>query len=660
MSAAFRAVDLLARCARSVGRCAAVTLVLLNGCGGSAGDAEPPPTSSMQPSLSGRVVNGIAPTDLRVLQVTVKGNVGTARTAEGRIVPVDGTDYLASLDQLSGPYLLSDSANSPSTLSLYSVASASGTANLTPLTTLIVAELLGTDPGAYYEALGTRGGFTAASESAIAIAEQRVRRLLQRDYGFLVPPAVGPFVTTPFSPVAGDPMYDTVNALVAALGTNGDMGSVVAAVAQESGRCKVERVAVAGATVTDDFCPFTRSSDTDPGDAGVRVFEFANRRGDTLKLRARGAVVVDLTMRTKEDVVSQCAGTACANVTVGAPAGDQTQAITFAGTRLTGASGTLALSGSLRSAAPGIPLPGLPCTENLFYLVDEAARRADGYCAASAGLGLNEAGQSAQSGATRRKYTFNDGLGGPSLEVVVQGASVVSALVYTSDANTGATVPQFLCQAAACTGILLGATVVDLSLGVPVVLQPIRFDRAVLPGILPDGTPTTTSITVQAALTGFHVDDPNAPPFTPVACPAGAPTVSVRPSDETAAILVCAPGDAQGFTLLSTTADASGNIVLSLANLLSDGNGGFATGNAVNVTISPAGDVLSATFDAFIGPQYRCAGASCQGVQVTATGPAGERTVLLNAATLTEVGTGGLTGDRTATLDGSFVAPAVP
>lgn len=642
---------------------AAWVLGLLQGCGGAAGDAQAPPAAAAPPTLSGRVSNGFAPTDLGALQVTVKGQVGTARTAEGRLVAVDGADYLASLDQLSGPYLLSDSRRSPSTLSMYSLASGPGTANLTPLTTLLVAQLMGTDPGAYFEALGTRGGFTGVDDAAIAAAEQKLRRVLQRHHGFTVPATLGPVVTTPFSAVAGDPMFDTISALVTRLGVGGNIGALVAAVAQESGRCQLEQVAVTGASGSDDFCPFTRRNEVDPDHADQRVLAFGNQIGDTLTLRLRGTAVIDLALHTAEGATSRCTGTACSGVAIGPMAADQTRAITFTATPLSGTGGmrgTVTLTGQLTSAAAGVPLPGLPCTDNLFYLIDLAAARADGYCATPAGLGLNESGQSQPSGTTRRRYTFNDGLGGASLELVLQGTSVVSALVYATDANTGAATPQFLCRGVGCAGISLGERVVDQSLGVPVVLQPIRFEGAVLTGVQPDGTPKATQISVQARLTGFHVEDPNALPIVPMACSPGAPTVTAHTSEDASATAVCEPDDLQGFTLRSTTQDADGRLVLGTANLLSDGAGSYTSGNGISVKVTMAGQVQSASFDSFVGPQYRCTGAACAGIVVGPPDAQGERSVVFTAVTLTEVGSADLAGDRTARLDGRFIAPAGP
>lgn len=634
--------------------CAATLALLLTACGGGGG-GDGGSLATATPTLSGRVTNGATPTDIRALQITVKGNVGTARTAEGRLTPVDGGDYLASLSQLSGPYLISDSAGASSG-GLYSVATAPGVANLTPLTTLLVAQLLGAEPHDAFAAQGARGGFTAADDASIAAAEQQVRRYLKREFGFEVPNSLGAFVTAAFSRVAGDPMYDTLTALVARIGTAGDYSSVVTAVAQESARCKVERVRVqAGATV-DDFCPFSKSNEPDANDSTVQVLSFTNRHGDTLTLQLRGTTVLRVQLTTAEGATSACNDAACTGITLGTPAGDLSQTIAFSSTPLAGSSGSVMLTGSLRSGAPGIPLPGVPCTSNRFYLIHEATRTAEGYCAPD-DFGIGASGQSLPSGTSRRTYTFNDGVGGPSIEVVTQGTTLVRALVYTTDPDTGAATPRYQCRGGGCVGVTLGATTVDQSLGVPIVLQPIRFDRAVLASVLPDGSLSATdAVTVEATLTGYHIDDPSALPLQPLPCAPGAPVVASLPSDRAQPIAVCEPADTQGFTLRSTFVDDVGNLVMSLSGLLTDGAGGYASGNAITVTVSPAAAVLSVTFDEINGPRYQCSAAACTGILVSAPNGNGERTISFSNTSLQEMGTGGLVADRVTLLNGTMLA----
>lgn len=631
--------------------------VLLAGCGGSGGDAKPPEPGEALPELSGRVDDGLSATDVRSLQITVKGRSGRARTAEGRVAPFEAGDYLASLDRLEAPYLLTDSARASSG-GLFSVAVGPGTANLTPLTTLLVAELLGAEPRAYFDALGINGGFTQADAASIAAAEARVRRYLQREHGFELPAALGPFVTTPFTREPGDLMHNTLRDLVARIGSAGDYSAVVSAIAQESARCRVEQVEVTAGSVVDRFCPFDKRNEVDPGDATVTVLGFGNRRGDRLTLRLRGTQVVGAEHVTAEGAASRCSGSACDGIRIGTPDGRGVRTIVFAGARLSGASGALQLDGVLASARPGVVLPGLPCTSNAYYLIDDEAGSASGYCATPDAFGLGAAGAHSPSGATRRVYSFDDGADGPRLEVVVEGTRVLRALVYRIDPVTGAATPQFQCRDGDCPGVSLGASRVDDSLGVPVVLQPIRFDRARLAAVNADGSLSSVAYRlVEATLTGYRVEDPSLLPLSPVACSAGAPTVQALPSDQAQPVRICEPADTQGFTLRFRALDADGNTQLGIAALLSDGNGSFATGHSLTVTLTPAGALVSVVYDAFDGPRYRCQGSACSGVTVSAPGAGGEQTVGFAGTQLGELGTGGLPADRGTTLQGSFIAP---
>ena len=578
-------------------------LGLLHGCGGAAGDAPEPPPAARLPELSGRVTDGVNATDVPSLQVTIKGQVGTARTAEGRLASVDGADYLASLDQLTGPYLLSNRANA-SGAGLYAVATGPGTANLTPLTTLQVADLLATEPGPYFASLGTRGGFTGVDDAAMANAEARVRRHLQRELDFDVPADLGPFVTTRFERRPGDPMYDTLTALVARIGTADDFGALVTAVAQESARCRAEQLTLSDAAggLAGELCPLSKRRAADPQDASLQELEFLNRHGDRLSLRLRHGAVSDLNWTTAEGQTSRCSESDCSGITLAPPAADLSQSVTFSDTPVQGPSGVLRIRGTLRAAAPGVALPGLPCTTNRYYLIDRAAGSAEGYCATPDDFGLGAAGQSAASGASRRVYTFSDGVGGPSLEVVVQGRTVVRILVYSVD-ELGLVTARYQCRDAGCEEAQLDSPAIDTSLGVSVVLQPMRFARTRLAAVLPDGSLSTTQqVALEGSFTGWHIEDPTAPPLLPVSCPVDAEAVLARASDDAAPTRICEPEDTQGFQLRSTSSDADGHLVLSVSNLLSDGLGSYTAANTLSVTITQDGRLLSLTYDPFNGP----------------------------------------------------------
>lgn len=647
----------LADWAREVGRCmvAALACALAACGGGTTGDAGGGTLTPSLPELSGTVTDGLAVPDL-LLQVTVKGNVGTARTAEGRRDALSG-NYLASADQLSGPYLLK--ATSSDFDGALSVAVSPGTANITPLTTFVVAQLLAQDPFAYFDSLGGRGGFTAASAESIALAQQRVARYLVRELAHTVPDTLGDWVTTPFQAVAGDPMFDALAQLHARLEAAGsDTLTFTQQVAQEAARCGVESVSLTAGSVEDLFCPFTKSSQPDASDPAIQRLVFANRRGDTLTVRVRGEAVLSVRLANADTTAAGCTGAGCTGVSVVAPAADRTRGVSFDGTLLRGTAGRLSLAGRLQSAVPGVVLPGLPCQDNRYFLVQPSGA-AQGWCATPDDFGLGAAGRSAASGASRFVYTFDgtvDGLPGPSVEVVLQGRTVWSVLVYSLDLDTGTLTPLYQCREGNCPGVVLGTAVVDASLGLPIELQPIRFEDALLRAVLPDGSLSATdTVGLQGSLTGYSLQDPSVLPLLPAPCAAAAPVVSVGVSDAALPVSVCAPEDDQGFVLAGSYLDG-GNRVLYTQNLLTDGVGSFSPGNAINVTLF-RGAVVRVRFDAFAGPSFVCEGAACTGVTVSAPDLAGQRTVSFSGTQLQEVGTAGVPADRTAVLSGSFVAP---
>src|SRR5688572_19977613 len=128
----------------------ATAFALLAGCGE---DGPPQQSAVTTPTLS-----GTAAYDDRVTAgpVTAKGTAGLPRTASNS----SGTNrYSVDLSQLTGPYALRwiGSDRNDQQVMLYSVATQAGVANVTPLTTLLFAQLMGQDPTAAYAAFGANG-----------------------------------------------------------------------------------------------------------------------------------------------------------------------------------------------------------------------------------------------------------------------------------------------------------------------------------------------------------------------------------------------------------------------------------------------------------------------------------------------------------------------
>ena len=143
--------------------------ILLVGCGGGS-SSSPPPTDKV--TLSGVVAKGLAVTSATV---TIKGKDGGTVTAE----PTDTNGkYTADVSSLTPPFLLKVSTGA-TTPPLYSVATASGTANITPITDMIIRNWYKVD-GQDIDAVFAAGAVVAKSPTAAEITaiEHTVRQIL--------------------------------------------------------------------------------------------------------------------------------------------------------------------------------------------------------------------------------------------------------------------------------------------------------------------------------------------------------------------------------------------------------------------------------------------------------------------------------------------------
>jgi len=144
---------------------------LLAACGGGGGTSSPPPPPPPAASLS---IKGTAAKGAAIAGATVdakcNGGSGTATTA------ADGT-YTITLTAGSLPCVLKVTT---ATGDLYSVATGTGTtvtANITPFTQLIVADLAGKDPAAYFTGFGA-SDIAALTPSAVTAAQTAVVTVL--------------------------------------------------------------------------------------------------------------------------------------------------------------------------------------------------------------------------------------------------------------------------------------------------------------------------------------------------------------------------------------------------------------------------------------------------------------------------------------------------
>src|SRR5688572_17215520 len=120
---------------RAAPRSVAIVIAVLAGLGSGCGSEGPPEQTKVEsPALTGTATFGAA---VQPGDVTAKGVSGRTRTASNS----SGTNqFTVSLEQLSPPYALSFQAGDErgGIVDLYGIATQAGTANVTPLTTLLI------------------------------------------------------------------------------------------------------------------------------------------------------------------------------------------------------------------------------------------------------------------------------------------------------------------------------------------------------------------------------------------------------------------------------------------------------------------------------------------------------------------------------------------
>lgn len=177
---------------------AALAALAACGGGGGGGDAAtpPPPPAVGGITLAGVVARGSAPSSASVA-VTCATGTGTATTSSTG-------NYSVVITGGTLPCVL-QATSSDSTPKLHSVAPAatttSVTANVTPLTELVVARLSGADPAAYVAGITAATLNTTATATAVAAAQASVAATLSA--GGVSTSAAGDFITSPLVAAVG-------------------------------------------------------------------------------------------------------------------------------------------------------------------------------------------------------------------------------------------------------------------------------------------------------------------------------------------------------------------------------------------------------------------------------------------------------------------------
>lgn len=631
--------------ARRFGSVVIAFVMLLAGCGE---DAPPEQTAVTTPTLA-----GTAAYDDRVTAgpVTAKGTAGLPRTASNS----SGTNrYSVDLSQLAGPYALRwiGPDRSDMTVSLYSVATQAGVANVTPLTTLLFAQLMGQDPAAAYAAFGANAT-EMVTDDKIRAAQAKVTAYLQDVLGVTIRSGNASFITSSFNATPGDPMFDTMQALDAALAANGStLGTLTQQVAALARLCIEEQLLIDVAGVQREFCPATKAANRDETDNTIINYVFSAPTNDTLTVKVRGDEILSAEY-ANAGLAYSCSGSTCGGIVLGAPDSDQTRSLDFTAATLAGTSGSATVNGILTGAIPGVELPVLPCTTNRFFaILDDnsvIAQCVDAFDPLNVGGTINTLRGAAPS---RAIYAFADTSGAnpayPQVELVTDGNdSVVSVYFFQYDPATFIPTIRFACEGEACNGITLGPVTVNTDLGpdMPVLVRNVTLTNTILSGMTETGAPTDTTATLRASFTTVYFVDPNTPMVFP-------PLAACDPSSDTVSIDVLSGPfnfcSAEANRMASVPSDADLKL-----EMFDDQS--FAP---IEVILR-AGAVASVTYHSPVNQPFRC-DADCEGVTVSPPDTLGRRTVTFEGTVLHEVQSFPRPGTRTATLSsGPITFPAV-
>src|SRR5262249_42888855 len=196
----------------------AFVVLVFNGCsGGGGGGSQPQPapqtsvsgTAAANASLTGYHVNLLAlvtPSGTTVPGIIGQGTVGS----DGRYSAGSGLSVSGPLPIVAWASSIDDQAHYPR---VWSIAHHSGgTANATPLTSLIVARLLNRRPGRFGD---DRAVFQLQSktEADVSAAQQQVVAYLLSRTTPVNAGSVGNFVSTPLTLSAGDAYFDALTRL---------------------------------------------------------------------------------------------------------------------------------------------------------------------------------------------------------------------------------------------------------------------------------------------------------------------------------------------------------------------------------------------------------------------------------------------------------------
>lgn len=631
-------------------------VLALGACSGEESDPQPQ-SPALRTEATGIITDGVA---LRAQSVAGKGAEGLTRTSNSTS---SGT-YTLTLTELKGPYIFANTlvpGGDPGLIVLTTVSTGAGVTNLTPLTTLLTAQLLGTDPG---NAFATFTSSTTVpkekiTDAGIQAAQAELTAFLQDVLGVQVKSGTASFVTSSFNAAPGDAMFDTMLALNAKLAADGTtlkaLGSRIATGVQA---CNAEQVQVTVNGQKKKFCPVNKGAVPEEADPSIVDYVFRSVADEVLAVKARDTTVLTVGFTASNGVTTySCAGAACTSLTVSAKAGDDTRSIAFTSTPLAGGGGSVLIDGTLVGPPPSITLPTLPCTDNRYFLILSTNTVIADCISPDDPFQIGGTFANA-SGPGRESVSFantDDPLPThPGVSVVIDTSTpeptVVSVYFKEIDPDTFEIHNRYLCRLAACNGATVGPATTTMAPGVLTEIRTVTFNNTLLTGLDGDGAPTGATGSFRGSFVllrvpSFGVSYPDLMDCDPLV-----DTVSVTTYNGGEFNLCMPPNDPNiPFFLYRQTFDlGNGEFNIVMSNDFSDQIFVNLQANAlseVRVQISGSGE------------QFRCT-TDCAGVTVSDPDGAGERTISFSNAVLHHIETYPLAGDRTVTLtSGDLVVP---
>lgn len=333
----------------------------------------------------------------------------------------------------------------------------SAPAQVTALTHLQLVEVLRDDPvNALRNAVNTRSSSTAVdyapiTAAALARAQARVVSLLRERLAFELPAAVAAagFVATPFSNTPGDPTYDALAALDAALSANGS--SLIVLVrdrVRELEPCTRFFVDLRIGGAVSEFCANTRETIADNTAGDAFEYRYTALDGSTLRVRAAGSTVTSVRLDQASGAAYACESAACAGLAISAADADGRRELRFAQLALAAADGSAAatLGGSIGTALPG--LPPLDCDgarrppQPVYVTADDGS--ISGLCIS---LSFGNAGA--------RSIYRDLSSGAQRLSIHADDTAAASIGLYRLD-NLGRRITDYRCEGSACLGFSAG------------------------------------------------------------------------------------------------------------------------------------------------------------------------------------------------------------